>query len=223
MAAGYRRAVRWTALLTAVVALGTAAVSAVAVPAAATPAPAAPSPGTDGYVRGELAADPSSAQGVTAQVTTVNGEVRDILITVETADGTFGVTTGGPTTTVTVQADVLFPSGKFSLTPAATSKIEDVSRELHTRKAAGSITVGGHADSVGDPQANQVLSERRARTVSAALKPLVRDLAVSLLAQGFGETRPVRPNRKADGSDNPEGRARNRRVTVTFVPGTGVA
>jgi outer membrane protein OmpA-like peptidoglycan-associated protein len=174
-------------------------------------------------VHGEFAADPSSAQGVTARITSINAEVRDILLTVETADGTFGVTTGGPTTTVTVQADVLFPSGKFSLTRAATSKIEDVSHELHTRKAAGSITVGGHADSVGDVQANQILSERRARTVSAALKPLVRDLAVSLLAQGFGETRPVRPNRKPDGSDNPEGRARNRRVTVTFVPGTGVA
>jgi OOP family OmpA-OmpF porin len=174
-------------------------------------------------VRGEFATDPDAAQGVTAQITTVNGEVRDILITVETADGTFGVTTGGKETTVTVQADVLFPSGKSDLTPAATAKIEAVSGELHTRRAAGSITVGGHADSVGDERSNQVLSERRARTVSSALRPLVRDLNVDLIAQGFGESRPVRPNTKADGSDNPEGRARNRRVTVTFVPGTGVA
>jgi outer membrane protein OmpA-like peptidoglycan-associated protein len=206
----------------ALVALGAAGVAAVVLPAS--PAAAvAPSPGADGWVRGELQSDPADAQGVTAQVTTVNGEVRDILITVETADGTFGVTTGGPTTTVTVQADVLFPSGKYSLTPAANAKIEAVSGELHTRRASGSITVGGHADSVGNPQDNQVLSERRARTVSSALKPLVRDLNVALLAQGFGETRPVRPNKKPDGSDNPEGRARNRRVTVTFVPGTGVA
>jgi outer membrane protein OmpA-like peptidoglycan-associated protein len=32
--------------------------------------------------------------------------------------------------------------------------------------------------------------------------------------QGYGETRPVAPNEHADGSDDPEGRQRNRRVEI---------
>ena len=78
--------------------------------------------------------------------------------------------------------------------------------------------MGGHADARGDDRYNQVLSERRARAVAAALQPLVRDLPVSLIPQGFGDTRPVVPNTRPDGSDDPAGRARNRRVTVTFTP-----
>ena len=31
---------------------------------------------------------------------------------------------------------------------------------------------------------------------------------------GLGETQPVAPNEKEDGSDNPEGRAQNRRVEI---------
>jgi outer membrane protein OmpA-like peptidoglycan-associated protein len=38
--------------------------------------------------------------------------------------------------------------------------------------------------------------------------------AANLAASGFGARDPVAPNRKPDGSDNPEGRQLNRRVTV---------
>jgi outer membrane protein OmpA-like peptidoglycan-associated protein len=117
-----------------------------------------------------------------------------------------------------VQADVLFAFDKADLTPAARAKLDEVVRELRDRRVTGSVTVGGHADARGDARYNQVLSERRARAVAAALQPLVRGLDLSLLPQGFGDSRPVAPNTKQDGSDNPEGRARNRRVTVTFTP-----
>jgi OOP family OmpA-OmpF porin len=32
--------------------------------------------------------------------------------------------------------------------------------------------------------------------------------------RAFGASKPLEPNRKADGSDNPAGRAKNRRVTL---------
>jgi len=35
-----------------------------------------------------------------------------------------------------------------------------------------------------------------------------------LQAAGFGETKPVAPNARPDGSDDPEGRQKNRRVEV---------
>ena len=39
---------------------------------------------------------------------------------------------------------------------------------------------------------------------------------ISVIA--LGETRPIAPNANEDGSDNPEGRARNRRVEIEVQP-----
>ena len=38
--------------------------------------------------------------------------------------------------------------------------------------------------------------------------------AASSIAEGFGATKPVAPNTKPDGSDDPEGRQKNRRVEI---------
>ena len=35
-----------------------------------------------------------------------------------------------------------------------------------------------------------------------------------LTTKGFAETQPVAPNQNSDGSDNPEGRQKNRRVEI---------
>ena len=35
--------------------------------------------------------------------------------------------------------------------------------------------------------------------------------------RGFGETRPVAPNARPDGADDPEGRRRNRRVEIVVA------
>jgi OOP family OmpA-OmpF porin len=52
------------------------------------------------------------------------------------------------------------------------------------------ITIEGHTDSDGDPDANLSLSQQRAETVLAAL--VARGLVeTSLTAEGFGETQPV--------------------------------
>ena len=76
------------------------------------------------------------------------------------------------------------------------------------------VEVVGHADSRGSDAYNQELSLRRAR---AAYKYLVnKGVSVSRLRGpiGFGESRPVSPNTTSDGEDNPEGRARNRRIEL---------
>ena len=39
--------------------------------------------------------------------------------------------------------------------------------------------------------------------------------ASNITTEGFGEGKPVAPNKNPDGSDNPEGRAQNRRVPIT--------
>lgn len=69
------------------------------------------------------------------------------------------------------------------------------------------VDVYGHADSVGSDEYNQDLSERRAMNVASVLVQggVIRQ---RLIAQGFGESRPIASNSTDDG------RARNRRVEV---------
>jgi outer membrane protein OmpA-like peptidoglycan-associated protein len=171
----------------------------------------------DELVVGAWASDPRTATGVSGGVRDVSGEVRDLVLGVETIDGSFGVARGGEKTTVTVSADVLFAFDRADLTPAASAKLADVAREMRAGGASGTVLVGGHADAKGSAQYNQALSERRARAVVAALTPLVRDLSLTMQSQGYGATQPVAPNTQSDGADNPAGRAKNRRVTVTFT------
>lgn len=69
------------------------------------------------------------------------------------------------------------------------------------------VDVYGHADSVGADSYNQDLSERRAMNVASVLMQggVIRQ---RIVADGFGESRPVASNSTDDG------RARNRRVEV---------
>jgi outer membrane protein OmpA-like peptidoglycan-associated protein len=188
----------------------------VALVALATSGRAQPTPGSDGLVRGTWAIDPATAQGVTGEVRDIGSDVLDIVTDVETKDGSTGVASGSTTTTVTVSADVLFAFDKADLTPVAQAKLRIVAQELRDGHASGQVLVGGHADSKGEPGYNLVLSERRAQAVVAALRPLIAGLQVTLVPQGYGDTKPVAPNTLKNGKDNPTGRKLNRRVTLEF-------
>jgi outer membrane protein OmpA-like peptidoglycan-associated protein len=111
--------------------------------------------------------------------------------------------------------DVLFDFGKATLTGDARSKIHSISDVLNNQARGRRISVEGHTDSVGSEAFNQRLSERRAESVASALE----NSGVSsqrVTTKGFGERYPVAPNQNADGTDNPSGRAKNRRVEVVI-------
>lgn len=79
------------------------------------------------------------------------------------------------------------------------------------------IELEGHTDSKGTEQYNQKLSERR---TDAVMHYLIKEGGVDktrISAKGYGETRPIAPNKTEDGKDNPEGRAENRRVEVIII------
>ena len=76
------------------------------------------------------------------------------------------------------------------------------------------VEVAGHTDSIGSEQYNQGLSERRARTVYDYLAGHGIDRGRMAGPTGYGESRPIAPNTNPDGSDNPEGRAANRRTEL---------
>jgi OmpA family len=76
--------------------------------------------------------------------------------------------------------------------------------------------VAGNTDAIGSDAYNQTLSEQRAAAVADALR---RTLGgnFTFTSVGFGKTKPVAPNTNLDGSDNPDGRAQNRRVDVNVT------
>jgi hypothetical protein len=119
---------------------------------------------------------------------------------------------GTKKTVIRLPADVLFAFGSAELTPAAQQAIAAVDDEIGSG-GTGTVTVEGHTDAVGSDADNQSLSERRAGSVRTALEAALGS-SYRYTAVGFGETTPVAPNAKPDGSDDPDGRALNRRVEI---------
>ena len=76
------------------------------------------------------------------------------------------------------------------------------------------VEVAGHTDAIGSDEYNQGLSDRRARAVYDYLTGHGIDAGRLVGPTGYGESRPIAPNSNEDGSDNPEGRARNRRTEL---------
>jgi OOP family OmpA-OmpF porin len=76
------------------------------------------------------------------------------------------------------------------------------------------VEVAGHTDSVGTDAYNQKLSERRAKAVYDYLTSNGVDAGRLIGPHGYGESRPIAPNTNPDGTDNPEGRAKNRRTEL---------
>lgn len=109
--------------------------------------------------------------------------------------------------------DVLFDFGRAELRRDALDWLSRVAHLIRA-KAAGQVTVIGHTDSIGAPATNQALSQRRALAVLRWLHEREGIPASLLVGRGLGETRPITYNTMPDGSDNPEGRARNRRVEI---------
>jgi len=139
--------------------------------------------------------------------------VSPILSLLETGGGGLS---NGPLELV-LSGDVLFEFGLARLTPAAKAAVSLIAEQVDSR-TSGTVTVAGHTDSVGDEPSNQTLSEQRAAAVRDVLKA---DLGggFTYVATGAGETQPISPNQNPDGSDNPDGRATNRRVEVRVDAG----
>jgi len=126
-------------------------------------------------------------------------------------EGKVRITEGPQGISVEINASVLFAPGDAQLGPSAVASLQAVARVL--AGAEYPITVEGHTDN--DPiktavfPSNWELSVVRASSVVRLFQG--NGVAPSrLTATGYGEQRPVAPN------DTPEGRSRNRRVTLTI-------
>lgn len=110
---------------------------------------------------------------------------------------------------LSVASDVLFDFDSAALTAPARETLTRIAGLLAASEGQ-TVEVVGHTDAIGPEEYNQTLSEERAASVVAFLtgNGVPED---RLAATGRGETEPVAPN-TIDGADDPEGRARNRRV-----------
>jgi outer membrane protein OmpA-like peptidoglycan-associated protein len=117
-------------------------------------------------------------------------------------------------TRIELSADVLFDFDKAELKPEASESLAKVAEVLRASPSAP-VSIEGHTDGKGTDAYNQPLSERRAHSVKAWLVEHGGVPAARITARGWGKTRPVAPNARPDGSDDPEGRKKNRRVEIT--------
>lgn len=78
------------------------------------------------------------------------------------------------------------------------------------------IEMGSHTDSVASEAYNIELSQRRAESTVTYLIKKGIDPA-RLVAKGYGESKPIARNTNPDGSDNPDGRQRNRRTEFKIL------
>lgn len=78
------------------------------------------------------------------------------------------------------------------------------------------IEMSSHTDSIGSIEFNINLSQRRAAaTVNYLIKQGIAP--ERLVAKGYGESKPIARNTNPDGSDNPDGRQRNRRTEFKIL------
>lgn len=180
------------------------------------------------YLDGEVVISPdytSTIQWTTAQtvVTTLAPGSHIMAARVENATGggplafiasvVYLSDTGQPgeaTETETLSGDVLFAFGSDELNAAARAAVDAVTDEM--TGDAPKVKVVGHTDNVGSTGFNQALSERRADAVADRIRS--RKPGAVVTTSGKGETQPVATNETA------AGRAKNRRVTITYTHAT---
>jgi OOP family OmpA-OmpF porin len=130
----------------------------------------------------------------------------------------FNVRQEGRGLRLTLNADVLFDFDKATLRPEANEILRRLVGEVQTRLGSVRYRVEGHTDWIGTAAYNDRLSTLRAASVKEWLIRHAGAGRSHVLAVGFGERRPVASNTKPDGSDDPVGRQRNRRVELGVDP-----
>jgi outer membrane protein OmpA-like peptidoglycan-associated protein len=107
---------------------------------------------------------------------------------------------------VNIPSQVTFDTDSATIKPSFRSVLDGVAQTISQEPSVNAQVVG-HTDSIGNPEHNMTLSQRRAQSVEAYLAD--RGIArARLSADGRGETQPVASNATEDG------RTQNRRVEI---------
>ena len=108
---------------------------------------------------------------------------------------------------------VMFAYDQVKLIQESQPELDKIVNYMNEYKDA-KLIIDGHTDSKGAVSYNKRLSRARANKIKEYLSSA--GIKVSRMeTHGYGESKPIADNQNADGSDNPLGRQKNRRVEFT--------
>lgn len=113
--------------------------------------------------------------------------------------------------------NIYFDFDKHSLRQKSIDELDKVADYMQSEKGKEMVLkIVGHTDSKGSNNYNIILSKRRA---NSALNYLVKKGVekTKIVIEYRGEEEPEAPNLNQDGSDNPQNRQLNRRVTLSLT------
>ncbi len=148
------------------------------------------------------------------RVTVNRGSSDDLLVEL-------GAREAGGSIRMALSGDVLFDFDSTAIRPGAADVLGKIAQVIRDR-SHGDVYVVGHTDAVGTDAYNQKLSEDRAAAVIAWLSVREGIPSSIMLGRGMGKAQPVADNTRPNGADNPEGRAKNRRVEIFLATRDGV-
>lgn len=148
-----------------------------------------------------------SADGTTAYFARKEGRKHDIYaVTLPEDKRPETITVMKRNEPIAIQ-NLLFETASDVIMPASLPELKRIA--AYVAAYGYKIRLAGHTDNIGQPEANKALSQARAESVKRQLiafgcKPEL------ITTFGYGDAQPVAPN------DTEEGRALNRRVTITI-------
>ncbi|MCK4662182.1 MAG: PD40 domain-containing protein [Bacteroidales bacterium] len=118
-----------------------------------------------------------------------------------------------------INQTILFGFDKFKTPKSQTyiyEEVLDILAIYMNKNPNCVIEIGGHTDAIGSNEYNMILSEKRAGFVKNYLlnKGVKNE---NIVIKGYSEDIPIAINENPDGSDSPEGRKFNRRITFKII------
>ena len=111
--------------------------------------------------------------------------------------------------------NIYYDYNKYNIRDDAAEELDKLVTVLRDNPEI-SIELSSHTDSVDTEKYNLWLSQKRAESAVNYIisQGINKD---RLIAKGYGESRPIARNTNPDGTDNPEGRQKNRRTEIKIL------
>lgn len=112
--------------------------------------------------------------------------------------------------------NVQYEFGRSELTAQSKAALDLTLLKMMQENPDIVVEVSAHTDSKGTDAYNLKLSQKRADNIVAYI--VGKGISPRrVIGVGYGESKPIAPNENADGSDNPDGRALNRRTEFRII------
>jgi len=161
---------------------------------------------TDGYI---IKRQPYTTRGKSVPLETLKELVTNITL------DTILVLDRKERNKIFVLENIYFGYDSAAIRPEAAKELDKLVTLLNDNTDL-KIEMGSHTDSIASEAYNIQLSQRRAESTVNYLIQKGIDPS-RLVAKGYGESKPIARNTNPDGTDNPEGRQRNRRTEFKIL------